>query len=288
VVRMASQIHEEKMISIIIPLYNKEPIIRSSIQSVLLQSYKDFELIIVDDGSTDSSYDIVENIHDPRIRLILQENGGPSKARNTGVEHARGEWIVFLDADDELAEGALEHFSELAKSYHDIDFFCCEFVVNTNGQEEKPFIYHSTITPNPYKSWFFRESCARTGASMYRRELVEKCPFNEQIRRFEDLECLFRMFHFSKVFLSNRVVLKMNADFSAASSARKHISEDFLGHLDFRGKSFWERMCLYQFYLWERNHYSEEVDELYPSLRWRYDLLLLHKSLHFLKKHHVL
>ena len=275
-------------ISIIIPLYNKKSIVSRSIQSVLGQSYQDLELIVVDDGSTDGSVAVMEQIKDKRIRLIRQENGGPSKARNIGTKNAKGDWIIFLDADDEMTEGALAHFSDLVTSHIDANFFCCEFIVNRNGQEEKPYTYNQTKVSNPFKSWLLGESCARTGASIYKRELVEKCPFNEQIRRFEDLECLFRMFHFSNMFLSNRIVLKMNADYSAASSARKHISEDFLGHLDFHGKSFWERMCLYQFYLWERNHYSEEVNNLYPSLRWRYDLLIFYKILHILKNLHVL
>ena len=100
------------MISVIIPLYNKEPIIERSLQSVLSQDYDDFEVVVVNDGSTDRSADIVRSINDPRIRLIEQENGGPSKARNTGTKSARGEWILFLDADDELLPGALNYFSE--------------------------------------------------------------------------------------------------------------------------------------------------------------------------------
>ena len=100
------------MISVIIPLYNKEPIIERSLQSVLSQDYDDFEVVVVNDGSTDRSADIVRSINDPRIRLIEQENGGPSKARNTGTKNARGEWILFLDADDELLPGAELFFSE--------------------------------------------------------------------------------------------------------------------------------------------------------------------------------
>ena len=72
------------MISVVIPLYNKEASIAQSLKSVLSQEYDDFEVVIVDDGSTDGSVDVVEAINDPRIRLIKQENGGPSKARNTG------------------------------------------------------------------------------------------------------------------------------------------------------------------------------------------------------------
>ena len=101
------------MISVVIPLYNKEPIIEKSIRSVLSQDYDDFEVVVVNDGSTDRSAEIVKNIDDSRVCLIEQENGGPSKARNTGVRNAKGEWIVFLDADDEFLPGALNYFSAL-------------------------------------------------------------------------------------------------------------------------------------------------------------------------------
>ena len=101
------------MISVIIPLYNKEQIIEKCIQSVLTQDYDDFEVVIVNDGSTDRSAEIVKRIDDSRIRLIEQENGGPSKARNIGVKNAKGDWIVFLDADDEFLLGALNYFRSL-------------------------------------------------------------------------------------------------------------------------------------------------------------------------------
>ena len=275
-------------ISVIIPLYNKESNISQTVHSVLEQSIKEFELIIVDDGSTDNSLNIIKDIHDVRIRLIRQENGGPSKARNTGVTYAQGDWILFLDADDELMDRALENFTNLIVSNREVGIFCCEFLVKTKSKTQKPYTYHNTIAKNVFKSWFFAESLPRTGATIYKRCLVQKCPFNEHIKRFEDLECIFRMAHFSKVYVSHTCVLTMNADFCSASTARTSITEDFLGHLEFKGKSFWEKMSLYQFYLWERNHYPEEVDKLYPTLRWRYDLLILNKILHYLKNHHVL
>lgn len=123
------------MISVIIPLYNKEPIIERSLQSVLSQDYDDFEVVVVNDGSTDRSADIVRSINDPRIRLIEQENGGPSKARNTGVKNAKGEWILFLDADDEMLPGALEFFSKKIQNHTDVDMFLGEVIVN-NGKKE--------------------------------------------------------------------------------------------------------------------------------------------------------
>lgn len=271
------------MISVIIPLYNKEAIIGHAIQSVLSQSFQDFELIIVNDGSTDGSMEVIRTIYDNRIILVEQENGGPGKARNTGVKHSHGEWILFLDADDELTEGALEHFVSLTDKYKGVELFCAEFLVKNGSQTSIPYTYNNSIAKNSYKSWFFHESCPRTGATLYSRSLVLKCPFDERIRRYEDLECLFRMFRHTQLFLSHQVVLTMNADYAAASSARSSISEDFLGYIDFKNKSFWEYMSLYQFYLGEREHYPEEVRRLYPGLHRRYDLLLLNKILLFFK-----
>ena len=88
-------------VSVVIPLYNKRSHIRRAIDSVLGQSHQDFEIVVVDDGSTDGGADIVRAIGDPRIRLIRQNNSGVSVARNRGVEDSSHPVVAFLDADDE-------------------------------------------------------------------------------------------------------------------------------------------------------------------------------------------
>ena len=90
------------MISVIIPLYNKGPEIRRTLESVLAQEYQDFEIIVVDDGSTDGGARVVEDLaaQDGRISLICKENGGVCSARNVGIKAAKGEFIALLDADD--------------------------------------------------------------------------------------------------------------------------------------------------------------------------------------------
>ena len=97
------------MISIIVPVYNASLYLRECLDSILTQSYTDYELILVDDGSTDGSEAILSAYRDayPCIKLIRQENKGVSAARNRGLDCAVGEWVAFIDADDYLLPGAL-------------------------------------------------------------------------------------------------------------------------------------------------------------------------------------
>jgi glycosyltransferase involved in cell wall biosynthesis len=88
------------LISVVIPVYNGERTIYDAITSVLAQTFQDFELIVIDDGSQDSTTDILAAIHDPRLKVFSFENAGPSKSRNRGISFACGEYISFLDADD--------------------------------------------------------------------------------------------------------------------------------------------------------------------------------------------
>ena len=103
--------------SIIIPLYNKEKDIKNTLKSVFEQSFEDFEIIIVDDGSTDASGKIVAAIDDPRIQLYSKENEGVSKTRNYGVEKANTDHIVFLDADDYWYPNHLDNLNSLVINY---------------------------------------------------------------------------------------------------------------------------------------------------------------------------
>jgi hypothetical protein len=96
-------------VSVVVPLYNKEPYVRRALESIAAQTFADFEAIIVDDGSTDTGPEIVAAYADPRFRLLCQPNAGPGAARNRGIEEATGDFIAFLDADDEWLPDYLEH-----------------------------------------------------------------------------------------------------------------------------------------------------------------------------------
>ena len=96
------------LVSVVVPLYNKAPFVKQTVESILHQTLSDLELIVVDDGSTDKGPTIVDSIDDSRIRLIQQKNQGPGAARNHGLTLARGKYIAFLDADDEWLPNFLE------------------------------------------------------------------------------------------------------------------------------------------------------------------------------------
>ncbi len=98
-------------ISIIVPIFNAENYLKQCIQSILEQSFRDFELMLIDDGSTDNSGAIIDSysFKDARIHVFHQANGGVSSARNAGLKHARGKWIVFVDADDYVLPDYLRH-----------------------------------------------------------------------------------------------------------------------------------------------------------------------------------
>ena len=119
-------------VSIIIPLYNKAPYVRRALESIAAQSLSDFEVIVIDDGSTDDGAAIVAGYSDARYRLIHQANAGPGAARNTGIAQSRGEFIAFLDADDEWLPSYLE------ESVRRLEQFGPEVSSVTSGYIEYP------------------------------------------------------------------------------------------------------------------------------------------------------
>lgn len=123
-------IEENPLVSIIMPVYNLEDYVFESINSVVSQSYQNIELIVVDDGSMDKSFTIVQNFAkiDPRVRPIkVQHNIGLAAARNLGLEHAQGTWISFLDGDDIFLPSAIESKVEASKIYPESDIISSDF-----------------------------------------------------------------------------------------------------------------------------------------------------------------
>ncbi|MHC4160347.1 MAG: glycosyltransferase family 2 protein, partial [Planctomycetota bacterium] len=107
------------MISVVIPAFNAGQFIRRTVDSILAQTYSDYEIIVVDDGSTDNTADVVRS-YGPKVRYIYQQNAGDGPARNTGITAAEGDWIAFLDHDDEWLPKKLQLQMEALNSHADV------------------------------------------------------------------------------------------------------------------------------------------------------------------------
>ncbi len=180
--------------SVIIPLYNKEKHIKRTLESALNQTFSDFEIIIVNDGSTDKSCEIVESISDPRIHLIHQENGGPSKARNRGIKEAKGQFIAFLDADDEWLPEKLEKQYELHNENPEVVWSCSGYKV-VGGRKQQTVLYRKEgVLPDAIDA-------IADGLSIWTSTVViqkdvfenERLLFNEEISRSEDIEVWYKL-----------------------------------------------------------------------------------------------
>ena len=136
------------MISVVIPLYNKERAIRHTLEAVLGQTYQDFEIVIVNDGSTDNSVIETQKVDDSRIRIITQENAGVSAARNRGIEESKYDLIAFLDADDEWKPTYLETQMALVEKYPE----CNVFVTNYEFRDSEGNIRPTIIRRLPFDS----------------------------------------------------------------------------------------------------------------------------------------
>lgn len=124
--------------SVIIPLYNKASHIAETIGSVLAQTERDFEIVVVDDGSGDGGGDVVAAFNEPRVRLIRQENAGVAAARNRGAEVARGEYLAFLDADDSWLPWHLVELNKLIRAFPEAGLYSVAYEILQEGCFYRP------------------------------------------------------------------------------------------------------------------------------------------------------
>lgn len=224
---------EQKMVSVIIPAYNAEKYIQRAICSVLNQTYSNCEIIIVNDGSTDSTREAVEffSKNDDRVRLINTENGGVSRARNIGIEAAKGEYISFLDADDELYPDALEMMRNcLLNADADICTTWCVRGNNPKGISSGNIeIWDSNLAiikiledhPATYAVW----------AKLYRAEKIKHIKFPEGKRVHEDSYFIFLcILSGMKIVVCDNITYRYHVTQNSAS--RGEFSEKVFDMLD--------------------------------------------------------
>lgn len=184
--------------SVIIPLYNAERYIEECLNSILKQSYDSYEIIIVNDGSEDNSLKIIEERfgYNDKIKIINQKNSGVSVARNRGLEECKGDWVIFLDADDWIEYNALLKIKKIIEKNKKIDLFITDCIIDGDNLLKQDHIcskfelYESIISINysrfKYNNKYLNNRCI--GGKIFKRELLinNNILFIKNLSSFED------------------------------------------------------------------------------------------------------
>jgi glycosyltransferase involved in cell wall biosynthesis len=181
------------MISVIVPVYNGAKYITESINSILRQTEEDFELIIVNDGSTDNSEEVIMSIRDKRIRYFKQENKGVAGARNTGLLHAEGDFVTFHDADDISLPYRFERMLE-AFCHENIGYTHSDMLLITGNGAPLGYWQSSNIFPNDIYSFFLNVGTPFNFATiLFRKETVKNILFDETIKVGSDTDYVLKV-----------------------------------------------------------------------------------------------
>lgn len=238
------------MISVIIPLYNGAKFIQRSINSVLNQTYQDFEIVVVNDGSTDNGPQMVMQWQHPFIRLINQKNSGVSIARNTGIKAAKGNIIAFLDADDEWLPNHLEVIHQLAECYPECGVFGTSYFFKRENENPTlpilpnkfPFTGTEGVLDNYYELASGTDFPMQTSAYAVRKEIIQEIGgFPSGIPSGEDIITLARLhavcdFAYSKEPTS--LYYLTNSDNKSIRTIKDHDPLDAMFHELYRQISY--------------------------------------------------
>ena len=169
-------------VSVIIPTYNRAHLVSRAIKSVLNQNFQDFEIIVVDDGSTDNTEEVIKSFKDKRIRYIWHEiNKGGNAARNTGLKNSRGEYIAFLDSDDEWLPEKLERQLEIFEKSQDekLGFVYCG-VIFINKKENKELRFLPKVKGYVYKNMLADNITFGGSDNLIKKEVFNICGFFDE------------------------------------------------------------------------------------------------------------
>ena len=226
-------------ISVVIPLYNKQNAITATLQSVLAQTYTDYEVVIVNDGSTDNSVQVVQEFFDKhpslqgrdRVRLITQTNAGVSAARNIGIQEAKYDYIALLDGDDLWDEHYLEEQVKLIQDFPEAKMWGVNYADIVNG---KVYPYQQGMGENfrGYIENYFGTSHGDLFCSssvVLTKQIVQEVGMqDERIAYSEDLDLWYRIILRTKVAFSTKVLAYYNKD------AENRAEQNFHAHFDIK------------------------------------------------------
>jgi len=216
------------LISVVIPAYNAAGYIEEAINSVLNQTFQNFEIIVVDDGSQDLTKEKVLNYSDPRIKYIYKENGGPSTARNTGIKAARGNYIAFLDYDDiwipQKLEKQLARFSlepELGLVY--------SWVQSINPDGSDRFVAKPENEGWVYNDLFLGNFQHNGSVQLIKKECFEKTGyFDESLLNVQDWDMWLRLAKYFKFGVVKEILVKYRVRPDSISKRHRKLNKSFI------------------------------------------------------------
>lgn len=222
---------EKDKISIIVPVFNLENYIENCIKSLIEQTYKNIEIILVDDGSTDNSAEVLDKYSklDKRIKIIHKNNEGVSKARNIGLNESQGKYITFVDGDDTVDENYVEFlYRSMIDNKADISICGHRDIKNENIIFETKDYIKLSNNVEALKMLFETNYFSTTiWAKMYKRELFKENRFDETVAVAEDLDLLYRVFEKAKVIYINTKEKHYNTLIRNGSASRKGYNQNW-------------------------------------------------------------
>ncbi len=198
--------------SVVIAVFNKEHFVRKTIDSVISQTFGDFEIIIVNDGSTDGSLRIIESFKDDRIIVFTTENGGASAARNLGIEKATGKFIAFLDADDYWHPTFLEAMQTSTERFPEMKIHAAAMEVDTGKKVIPPsysFVQNNDIEVLEFFESSQKDSVLSTSSGVFAKELFSEIgDFDTSIKSGQDTDLWIRMALEYNLAFTNKVLVR--------------------------------------------------------------------------------
>lgn len=284
------------MLSVVVPLYNKEQSICKTLESVVAQTYTDFEVVIVNDGSTDKSLELVNDfvsrlkIDARRWKIVSKENGGVSSARNRGIVEAQGKYIAFLDGDDIWKPDYLEILAQLIADYPNASLFGLGYGWLKNGNKipaTSQLNYRGIIPNDGSHLMTFWTSCT----SSRKEALLNAGLFNEKLTHGEDLDMWWRLMLIGDAVFDSRecayyVQDSENRAMHHMPSIEKHIVSIIDQYADIRKnnpkfRKAFDTQMVYFLYQYMFTPYKKEAHRLAELL----DYSQLKKSLYFRMKY---
>ncbi|HHX71152.1 MAG TPA: glycosyltransferase family 2 protein [Gallicola sp.] len=245
------------MFSVVIPLYNKELSISNTIQSVLNQTFQDFEIVVVNDGSTDNSLQVVEKINDSRIRIINKPNGGVSSARNRGIKEAKYDWIAFLDGDDLWIDNHLETLKDMIETNPADKVFTTSFIFSDNNNvkvQRESFAYLRVDNFCKASLNHFNKTIISSITICIHKEVFGNIGvFNTNYIRGEDVDLWIRISKIYDIIYTDKVTAIYRKDAENRSDVSYvGVKRTFLKDIDFKNITDNYERKYYQYFLLNR------------------------------------